>query len=289
MLEVCPTQRCPWHKIRIYLQKRRHSISKQTFTFSKSGASMFSIKDKTAIVTGATKGLGYAMAKQLAMAGANIVVVSRSPEDCSRVATELTESGTRAFGCSCDISNPASIENLVQSTLEHFGRIDILVNNAGTSVTKPAEDLTVEDWDRVINTNLRGVFLLSQAVGKQMILQKGGRIINIASVLGLVGNKGTLPYTSGKGGVIQLTRGLAMEWARHNILVNAVAPGYVVTDMNRDTMEDPRVSGALLTKIPLRRFGKANEIAAAVVFLASDEASYMTGSVLTMDGGWTAQ
>lgn len=250
---------------------------------------MFSLNGKTVIVTGATKGLGHAMAKALAKAGAGIVVVSRSPEDCARVAAEVEDAGGKALACSCDITDSASIENLVAKTLDHFGRIDVLVNNAGTSVTKPAEDLTPDDWDKVFNTNLRGVFLLSQAVGKQMIRQKGGKIINIASVLGLVGNKGTLPYTSGKGGLIQLTRGLAMEWARHNILVNAIAPGYVVTDMNRETLEDGHVMGALLSKIPLKRFGSADEIAGAVVFMASDAASYMTGSVLTMDGGWTAQ
>lgn len=250
---------------------------------------MFSLKNKTVILTGATKGLGYAMSKNLAGAGANLVIVSRSSEDCARVAGEMESLGVKALPCSCDISDAASIENLVQKSLETFGKIDVLVNNAGTSVTKAAEDLSLEDWDMVFNTNLRGVFLLSQTVGKQMIRQKGGRIINIASALGLVGNKGTLPYTSGKGGLIQFTRALAIEWARHNILVNAIAPGYVITDMNRGTLEDERVSGALLSKIPLKRFGQADEIAAAVVFMASDAASYMTGSVLTMDGGWTAQ
>jgi len=172
---------------------------------------------------------------------------------------------------------------------ERFGNIDILVNNAGVAITKAAEDLSLEEWDKVMDINLRGVFMMSQAVGRCMIQQSYGRIINVASMFGLVGSKGILPYLCSKGGVIQMTKGLALEWAKHNIQVNVIAPGYVLTGINEEAMENAEVRNALLNKIPQRRFATAKEIASAAVYLASDEASYMTGSVLTVDGGWTAQ
>ncbi len=244
---------------------------------------------KTAIVTGATKGLGLAAAKNLALAGANIVVVSRTAADCEKVAKEIKETGKEAAAVPLDISKEDSIIRLVNQTVATFGSIDILVNNAGTAVTKKAEDLSAQEWDTVVDTNLKGVFLLSREAGKVMIKQNKGKIINIASIFGVVGDKRVLPYLASKGGVIQLTRGLALEWARYNIQVNAVAPGYVMTSMNEKELQDEKIYEYVTGKIPLRRLGKADEVAAAIVFLASEAANYITGTVLPVDGGWLAQ
>lgn len=250
---------------------------------------MFDLTGKTAIVTGATKGLGYSIAMALAECGADIVVVSRNDGDCKRVAEEIKNKGRKSLAHACDVTKKSMIEELVSETIDIFGKIDILINNAGVAVTKPALDLTEDDWDRVINTNLKGVFLATQTVGKRMIEQKNGRIINIASIFGLVGDKNILPYLCSKGGVVQMTRGLALEWAKYNILVNAIAPGYVVTPINEKVLREEKVQNYLLGKTPLRRFGTPEEIAGAAVFLASDEAGYLTGSILSVDGGWTAQ
>ncbi|MDK2823954.1 MAG: hypothetical protein PWQ67_768 [Clostridia bacterium] len=249
----------------------------------------FDLTNKVAIVTGATKGLGYGMALALAQAGANIVVVSRTPADCDRVAFEIKSMGRDALALPTDVSNPESINNLVNKTLEKYEKIDILVNNAGTAITKKAEDLTEENWDHVMNINLKGVFMLTQAVGRVMIDQQKGKIINIASIFGFVGDKSVLPYLVSKGGVLQLTRGLALEWARYNIQVNAVAPGYVMTPMNEKELNDEKVYNYITKKIPMRRLGEIHEIAGAVVYLASDAANYVTGSTITVDGGWLAQ
>lgn len=250
---------------------------------------MFELTGKTAIVTGATKGIGYEITMSLADVGANVVVVSRHEADCIGVVKELGSRGHSALANACDISRPEMIDQLVTRAKERFGNIDILVNNAGVAITKAAEDLSLEEWDKVMDINLRGVFMMSQAVGRCMIQQGYGRIINVASMFGLVGSKGILPYLCSKGGVIQMTKGLALEWAKHNIQVNVIAPGYVLTGINEEAMENAEVRNALLNKIPQRRFATAKEIASAAVYFASDEASYMTGSVLTVDGGWTAQ
>lgn len=250
---------------------------------------MFDLTGKTAIVTGATKGLGYATAHSLADSGANVVIVSRSEEDCIRVSEEIKIKGVKSMAYACDITQKQMIDSMVEKTVKEFGFIDILVNNAGVAVTKPAEELTEDDWDFVIDTNLKGVFLTSQAVGKRMIKQNHGRIINIASMLGLVGDKNVLPYLCSKGGVVQLTRGLALEWAKYGIRVNGIAPGYVITPINENVLNEEKVRKYLLGKTPMRRFGTAEEVASAVVYLASDEASYITGTILTVDGGWTAQ
>lgn len=250
---------------------------------------MFDLTGKVAIVTGATKGLGYSIAMSMAESGANIVVVSRNEVDCIRVAEEIKNKGRRALAYSCDVTKKTMIDDLVTKTVNEFGNVDILVNNAGIAVTKAAVDLTEEDWNKVLDTNLKGVFLVAQSVGKRMIEQRYGRIINIASIFGLVGDKNILPYLCSKGGVVQLTRGLALEWAKYNVLVNAIAPGYVMTPINEKELSQEKVQNYLLGKTPLRRFGTSDEIASAAVFLASDEASYLTGSILSADGGWTAQ
>ncbi|MDK2919934.1 MAG: hypothetical protein PWQ37_2667 [Candidatus Petromonas sp.] len=268
-------------KIKISGQVKEGGIEMKIPTFDLSG--------KVAIVTGATKGLGYGMALGLAQAGADIVVVSRTPADCEKVASEIIAMGRDALALPTDVSKQESIQNLVDRTVEKFEKIDILVNNAGTAVTQKAEDLTEEDWDRVININLKGVFMLAQAVGREMIKQKRGKIINIASIFGFVGDKAVLPYLASKGGVLQLTRGLALEWAKHNIQVNAVAPGYVMTPMNEKELSEQKIYKYITSKIPMRRLGEISEIAGAVVYLASEAANYVTGSTIVVDGGWLAQ
>lgn len=250
----------------------------------------FNVKDKVVLVTGATKGLGRSMTERFAENGAKVIVVSRNQGECAERAAALAEQyGVETLAHSCDVKSPLSIDDLVKCAVERFGRIDVLVNNAGVAVTKASEELTEQDWDQVIDTNLKGVFFLSQAVGRQMILQKGGRIINVASMFGLVGDKNILPYLASKGGVIQLTKGLALEWAKHNILVNAVAPGYVVTEINREVLTDAAIQARMFSRIPLRRYASGKEVAGTVLYLACDEASYVTGCVYSVDGGWTAQ
>ena len=249
----------------------------------------FDLTGKVAIVTGATKGLGYGMAMGLAQAGADIVVVSRTAKDCEAVAQEIEAMGRRALAAPTDVSNSASIQELVQKTVEKFGKVDILVNNAGTAVTKKAEDLSEEDWDWVLDINLKGVFLLAQEVGKVMIQQKRGKIINISSIFGSVGDKAVLPYLASKGGVNQLTKGLALEWSKHNIQVNAVAPGYVLTPINEKELTQEKVYNYITGKIPMRRLGEAHEIAGAVIYLASEASNYVTGATIAVDGGWLAQ
>lgn len=249
-----------------------------------------SIKGKVAIITGSTKGIGKGIADAFAENGASVVVVSRHQNDCDAVSEELSKKyNTPTLAVSADITKGESIDLMVKKTLEKFGRIDILVNNAGSAITKKAENLTEVDWDRVVNLDLRAVFFCSQAVGRQMIVQKNGKIINIASILGLVADKQVLPYVVAKGGVLQMTKGLALEWAKYNIQVNSICPGYIITELNRAELSDEKISGELLRKSPMRRFGQVNEIAGAAVYLASDSSNYMTGQQIVIDGGWCAQ
>ncbi len=249
-----------------------------------------SVKDKNVIITGSTKGIGKAIAEAFAQAGANVTVVSRNQGDCDTVAADLAAKyGVRTLAVAGDITNTANIENIVDKTVEAFGSVDVLVNNAGSAITKPSADLTEEDWDKVLNLDLKAVFFTSQIAGRRMIAQKSGKIINISSVLGLVGEKQVLPYCCAKGGVLQMTKALALEWARYNIQVNAICPGYIYTDFNRAELDNEKISAKLLSKITMRRFGETHEVADAAVFLASDASNYMTGQPMIIDGGWCAE
>jgi NAD(P)-dependent dehydrogenase (short-subunit alcohol dehydrogenase family) len=250
---------------------------------------LFDLTGRVAIVTGGSIGLGHQMAEGLAEMGANLVLCARKKERCEQAAEEFQQLGVRALALSCDVRSAAQIQEVVEATLSRFGRIDVLINNAGISWGAPVEEMRLEDWNKVIETNLTGTFLCSQAVGKVMIQQGGGRIINIASVAGLGGAPAQLAaigYHASKGGVISFTKDLACKWAGHNIRVNAIAPGWFPTHMSNRVLEhQPEF---FLERIPLRRFGSEHDLKGAVVFLASDASDYVTGHVLVVDGGQSA-
>lgn len=240
---------------------------------------------KVAIVTGDTKGLGYGMAIKLANHGADIVVVSRTPEDCDRVAAEIEGMDRKALACPTDVSKKDQVDNLVKCTMEKFGKIDILVNNAGVGITKLSTKVTEEEWDKVVDIDLKGVFLVAQAVSRVMINQNAGNIINIASLGGIISSSRLVPYMAAKAGVIHMTKGLAVEWAKYNIRVNGVAPGYVRTPMTEEVVNNEKVYKALTGLTPMKRLGTVDEIANVVMFLASDASSYITGETIIADGG----
>lgn len=248
----------------------------------------FDLEGKVALVTGATKGLGYGIAKALATAGANTIVVSRHQNDCERVAAELTELGRKSIPISADVKNVSSIEELVSKALKNFDSIDILVNNAGVAATTFPEDVTEEEWDHVLDINLKGAFFMSQHVGRQMIKQQRGKIINMGSVYSFIGDGGIVSYCASKGGLNVMTKSLALAWARHNINVNMIAPGYVKTEMNKEMLSQDKVFNSIVKNIPVRQLGEVDDITGAVVFLASDAANYMTGQTIVIDGGMTA-
>ena len=256
---------------------------------SKSVRDLFDLTGRTAIVTGGSVGLGRQMAEALAEMGANLVLCARKKERCVQAAEELQTLGVKTLALACDVKNPADIHAVVDSTLAAFGRIDILINNAGTSWGAPVQEMRLEHWNKVIETNLTGTFLFSQAVGKTMIAQRRGKIINIASVAGLGGAPPefqAIGYHASKGGVIIFTKDLACKWAMHNIQVNAIAPGWFPTDMSQVLIE--RNKDAFLSRIPLHRFGSDHDLKGAAVFLASDASAFVTGHVLVVDGGQSA-
>lgn len=240
---------------------------------------MISLNGKVALVTGSTRGIGRAIAQTLIASGARVAVVGRDLAVAEQVAEELGE----ARGFACDVSDPASVTMLVQAVEDAFGQLDILVNNAGITKDNLMARMKVEDWDAVLQTNLRSAFLATRAAQRGMIKRRWGRIINVTSVVGLIGNKGQANYAASKAGLIGFTKAAAKELASRNILVNAVAPGYIQTDMTAALTDDSRA--ALAAQIPLERLGDPSDIANAVAFLASDLASYITGQVLVVDGG----
>lgn len=250
---------------------------------------LFDLTGRTAIITGGSIGLGRQMAEGLAEMGANLVLCARKKERCERAAAELQKLGVKTLALGCDVKNPAEVQAVVDAAMSQFGRIDILINNAGTSWGAPVEEMRLEQWNKVIETNLTGTFLFSQAAGKFMTAKRRGKIINIASVAGIHGAPPefqAIGYHASKGGVIAFTKDLACKWGIHNIQVNSIAPGWFPTNMSQVVIE--RNKEEFLKKIPVRRFGNDHDLKGAAVFLSSDASDYVTGHVLVVDGGQTA-
>jgi len=244
---------------------------------------------RVALVTGASSGLGYASALALAEAGADLVVASRSLERLADICRAIEARGRQAFPLAVDVRDLAQVRRMADAAVERFGRIDILVNSAGLNIPQPALEVTEEAWDTIMDTNAKGLFFCCQAVGRYMVAQRYGRIVNIGSTMGLVGMADRAAYCASKGAVSQLTKVLAIEWAPYNVTVNAVAPTFVETPLTRPYFERiPGFREEVLRRIPMGRLGLPEEVAAAVVFLASDAASLITGVTLPVDGGWTA-
>ena len=247
--------------------------------------SVFDLTNRVALITGSQRGLGLAIARGLARAGATVVLNGRSSEAVAAAARTLTDEGLEAGHIVFDVVQHGAVRKGVDAVLEQFGRIEILVNNAGIQRRAPMTEFTQKDWDDVIATNLTAPFAVSQAVLPGMIARKSGKIIHIASLLSELARPGVVPYTAAKGGVRQLTRGMAVELAPHNIQVNAIAPGYFATEMNRALIDNAEFNAWVCNRTPAGRWGQPEELAGLALFLASPAANYMTGQMVIMDGG----
>ncbi len=244
---------------------------------------MFNLSNKIAIVTGASRGIGSAIAHNLSKAGAKVVLISRSIDALKSVEAEIKSNGGEAISISADVSNLESFTNAISQVVETWGTVDILINNAGITKDNIILRLKEEDWDAVIDINLKGCFNGIKAVTRPMLKARSGRIINITSVIGLIGNSGQSNYAASKAGILGLTKSIAKELGSRNITVNAIAPGYIQTEMTDNL--DQASKDNLMKSIPLQRLGKPEEIASLVCFLASEEAAYITGQTLNVDGG----
>jgi 2-deoxy-D-gluconate 3-dehydrogenase len=250
---------------------------------------LFNLSTKVALVTGASRGLGKSMALALAKAGADVIAVASRAENAEQTATEIADLGRRSLALGCQQNDASEINELIEESLTRFGRIDILVNNAGTIRRAPAHEFSDDDWDAVIETNLNGVFRLCRNVGKHMLERGSGKIINIASLLSFQGGITVPAYAASKGGVMQLTKALANEWAAHGLQVNAIAPGYFETDNTQALRNDAERFKSISSRIPAGRWGRPEDLAGAVVFLASAASDYVNGHTLLVDGGWMAR
>lgn len=243
---------------------------------------------KVALVTGASRGLGRGMALGLAEAGADLVVVARSLERLEGAVSEARALGRRCLPVEADVSREEEVKRMVEEALGEFGRIDILVNNAGINYREASEHYPLDEWERVLSVNLTGTFLCCREVGRVMIEQRRGKIINVASLTSVIGVRTIPAYSASKGGVAQLTKVLAVEWAKYNIQVNAIGPGYFRTDLTEPLFQDPERRRWVESRIPMGRWGTPEDLKGAVVFLASEASDYITGQVLFVDGGWLA-
>lgn len=251
---------------------------------------LFNLQGKIAMVTGASSGLGVQFAKALASQGADIAILARRQDKLEQVAAEIRDMGARCLPVITDVTQTDQIQAAVGKVVSEFGRIDILANNAGVSEIAPAEAMTDEMWQKVIDVNLTAVFVVAREVGKQMIAQKYGKIINTSSMFGVVGNTAfpVANYHASKFGVVGLTKDLAAEWAKYNITVNAIGPGFFESEMTASAINTPDFQQYVQVACPMKRTGKPGELDGALVFLASDSSSYVTGQIICVDGGWTA-
>lgn len=254
------------------------------------GIKQFDLTGKSAIITGGSRGLGYAMAAGLASAGANLMLVNRNAEEGKSAAKQLeADFGTKVISYKADITIESDAEAMAEEAFKVFGKIDILINSAGINIRGAIDELSYEDFTKVMNVNVNGTWLSSRAVTPFMKKNGSGRIINLASTLGLIGLANRTPYTASKGAVVNMTRALAVELAQFNIMVNAICPGPFLTDMNIPIKDSEDAMKIVLGATALGRWAELREIQGAAIFLASDAASYMVGSILTVDGGWTAK
>ena len=252
------------------------------------GTKLFSLEGKVALVTGAGRGLGRSMALALAAAGADIVAASRTATEIESLAMEVRAIGRRAEAITADCTVESDTARLVEETVRRLGRLDILVNNAGINIRKPVLELSAEEYRQVLNTNLEGYFLMARAAGRVLVPQGSGKVINLSSILGRVGLANQAAYASSKGAIEQLTKVLAIEWAPHNVQVNAIGPTYFETELTRPLFEDEERHDFITGRTPMGRWGQPHELAGAVIFLASGASDYITGHTLMVDGGWTA-
>lgn len=249
---------------------------------------LFDLSGKVAIVTGGARGIGLALARGLGEAGAAIVLVDLLREEVQESSKALNEKGLKSIAIHADVTNPGSLENMAEQTLRKFAKIDILINNAGVSIGKSVEETDEKDWDFVLDVNLKGPFLCSKAVGKHMIQQKRGKIINITSVVERVGADLRSSYCASKGGLAQFTKVLAIEWGKYNVNVNAIAPGLIWTPRTEAYEKaEPGRYDKILNRLSLKRWGRPEDLIGTAIFLASEASDYLTGQTIFVDGGWT--
>lgn len=251
-------------------------------------STLFDLTGRVALVTGASRGFGRSIAGALAGAGSDLVLTSRTLKDVEAVAAELASTGRKILPLQADVTQVEEVEEAVRRAVATLGRIDVLINNAGINIRKPALELTETDWDQTLDTNVKGCFRVAKAVGRHMVARQKGCIVNIASMLASVTLPERAAYASSKGGLVQMTRTLAVEWAPYNVRVNAICPGPFLTDLNKVILDDPEKVRFFMDRMPMKRFGKPEELHGAAIFLASEASSFITGTTIYIDGGWTA-